>query len=94
MQVLKRRDLQTYREVNRLLDLIETEPSLGYELQGPWAGCMAVHCGRDRYRVIWIVLDPEEDYTGTTDWVVPITVVRVGPKTDSRGATIYERGRP
>jgi hypothetical protein len=55
---------------------------------------MAVHCGQDRYRVIWEVLDPEEDYTGIADEVVPIVILRVGPKTDSKGVSVYNQERP
>ena len=54
----------------------------------------AVHAARDRYRVIWEVLDPEKDYEGIADQVVPIVILRVGPKTDATGRTIYEGGRP
>jgi len=93
MRALKRRDPQTYREIDALFERIEQTPDLGYELHGEWGGCMAVHCGRDRYRVIWKVLDPEEDYTRVADLVVPVVVIAVGPKTDSRGRTIYERPR-
>jgi len=55
---------------------------------------MAVHCGQDRYRVIWEVLDPIEDYTGAADEVIPVVVLRIGPKTDAQNRTIYERDRP
>lgn len=91
MKALKRQDPKTWHEINdRLFPQIELTPDLGYELRGEWEGCQAVHCGRDRYRVIWEVLEPEEDYTGMADMVVPVAVIRVGPKTDSRGRTIYE----
>jgi hypothetical protein len=49
---------------------------------------------RDRCRVIWEIFDPEEDYEGLADEVVLVVILRVGPKTDSRGRTIYEAGRP
>lgn len=94
MNRLRRRDRKAWQEIERLLDVIERTPDLGYELRDEWEGCMAVHAARDRYRVIWEVLDPEEDYEGTTDEVVPIVVLRVGPKTDATGRTIYETERP
>jgi hypothetical protein len=94
MRALKRRDPKTHREIERLFDVIETTPDMGYELRDEWEGCMAVHCGRDRYRVIWEPLPPEEDYDGITDEIIPVVILRVGPKTDSAGRTIYEDGRP
>lgn len=91
MKALKRRDPQTWHEIGKLLDQIELSPDIGYELRGEWAGCLAAHCGRDKYRVIWEVLDSEDDYTDLADMVTPISVLKVGPKTDSRGRTIYEQ---
>jgi hypothetical protein len=68
---------------------------MGYPLEGEWEGCYAVHTGRDRYRVIWEILPAIEDYTGEPgDEVVPIVILRVGPKTDTQGRTIYGEPRP
>jgi len=55
---------------------------------------MAVHVGSDRYRVIWEMLDPTDDYTGAADEVIPVVILRIGPKTDAQGRTIYEFLRP
>jgi hypothetical protein len=70
--------------------MIEQTPDLGYPLRDNWDGCMAVHCGRDRYRIIWEVLEPEDDYSGEADEVTPVVVLRIGPKTDSRGRSVYD----
>lgn len=94
MQGIKRRDPKAYKAIDELFDQIELTPDLGYELRGEWEGCYAVHCARDRYRVIWEILEPVVDYSGETDFVVPVAILRVGPKTDSRGRTIYDEGRP
>jgi len=93
LKQLKRRDISTYNQVNKLLDTIEQTPDLGYPLRDEWEGCLAVHCGRDRYRVIWEILAPEEDYSGATDKVIPVAILRIGPKNDSHGRTIYDEGR-
>lgn len=94
MRLLKRRDPTTHKEVNGLFDVIERTPDFGYELRDEWAGCMAVHCGRDRYRVIWEQLEPVEDLEGIADEVIPVVILTVGPKTNTAGRTIYETGRP
>lgn len=63
----------------------------GHPLTGEWEGCNTVHVARDRYRVIWTELDPEAGYEGDDEIeIVPIVVLRVGPKTDARHRTIYE----
>jgi hypothetical protein len=78
-----------------LFDNLEKTPDLGYPLEDEWEGCFAVHIGNDRYRVIWEILPPVEDCEGDPgDEVVPIVILRVGPKTDERGHTIYESPRP
>ena len=87
---MKGRDNGIYREIIRLLDDIEINPDRGYALRGEWDGCRATHAGRDRYRVIWEELSPEVDYTGVADEVVPVVVLRVGPKTASDGRAIYD----
>jgi hypothetical protein len=54
-----------------------------------------VHAGADKYRVIWEIMPPIEDYERAPgDQVVPIAILRVGPKTDAQGRTIYEEPRP
>lgn len=74
---------------------METSPEIGKELRDEWEGCFAVHIAKDRYRVIWELLPPEPDDYGPVNEVVPVYVLAVGPKTDSRGRTIYEtRERP
>ena len=78
-----------------MFDQLEKTPDLGYPLRDEWEGCYAVHAGQDRYRVIWELLPPEEDYEGDPgDQVVPVVVLRVGPKMASDGRTIYESPRP
>jgi hypothetical protein len=94
MDQLQRRDRKAHREVEQLFDVLERAPDCGYELRPPWDGCLAAHVGRDRYRVIWELLDPQIDYAGATDEVVVVAILRVGPKTDASGRTIYERERP
>lgn len=91
---LKSRDPKAYREVELLLTNIEKTPDLGYPLLDEWEGCRAVHCGRDRYRIIWEILSPVEDYDKAGGEVVPIAIFRVGPKTDARGHAIYDDPRP
>lgn len=53
---LKRREPKVWAEIQKLFDAIEKTPDLGYPLEDEWDGCYAVHCGRDRYRVIWEVM--------------------------------------
>jgi hypothetical protein len=79
-----------------LFDQLEKSPDLGYPLSGEWQGCYAVNIGQDRYRVIWEVMEPMEDYESDPgDEVIPVVILRVGPKTDARtGRTIYESPRP
>jgi hypothetical protein len=77
-----------------LFDNLERTPDLGYPLEEEWEGCFAVHVGRDRYRVIWEIMPPVEDYENLADEVVPIVILRVGPKTDEHGHTIYDSPRP
>lgn len=69
---------------------------MGYELRedSPRAGCWSVHCGNDRYRIVWEILPPEEDYEGLADSIRPVVVLMVGPKTDASGRSIYDRPRP
>ena len=54
---------------------------------------MAVHVGRDKYRVIWQIGDAGHDYEGVADEVVPVYILRIGPKTDG-SMTIYDGDRP
>lgn len=84
--------------VEQLFNTMEgsTAPDFGYELRegSEWEDCFACHIGSDRYRVIWELLPAEEDFENAADEVVPILILRVGPKTDEFGRTIYEDGRP
>lgn len=90
LKSLYRRERKAWQEINAFLDKLEGMPEVGYELTGEWEGCFAVHIARDRYRIIWELLPPEEDYSGEADEVIPIVILTVGPKTDSSGRTIYE----
>jgi hypothetical protein len=73
-----------------------TSPDFGHALRAgtEWEGCYAAHVGRDRYRVIWELLDPEPDPDQIAEQLISVLIIRVGPKTDSSGHTIYEQGRP
>jgi hypothetical protein len=65
----------------------------GYELRDPWPpGCFAVHCGDDKYRLIWKVYPEEDDYSRPEgSKVIPIVVLRLGPKTSySEGTLLYD----
>ena len=74
-----------------MTDVLRDNPSIGYELADEWAGYRAVHIGNDRYRVIWRIDPPEEDYTRAEGCqVVPVVVVRIGPKTNMMGKSIYD----
>lgn len=54
-----------------------------------------MHFGNDRYRLIWEILPAEEDYAGKSDdRIIPVVVLRVGPKKDARERTIYQKPRP
>ena len=73
--------------------MLERLPELGYPLRGEWAG--AVRCTAAMIDTAsWRILEPIEDYEGQTDLVVPVAILRIGPKTDRRGRTIYERAAP
>jgi len=95
MARLKRRAPKLHKQVEHLFRALEKTPDLGYPLEGEWEGCFAVHVGDDRYRVIWEIQPPIDDYTGRAgDQVTPVVVLRVGPKTDGQHRTIYEQPRP
>jgi hypothetical protein len=95
LAVLKRRASKVYKEARKLFRVLEKTPDLGYPLEDEWEGCFAVHVGSDRYRVIWEILPPVDDYAGASgDQVIPVVVLRVGPKTDEYKRTIYEQPRP
>lgn len=95
---LKKQDPKTHKEIQGpggLFDQLEKTPDLGYPLEDDWEGCFAVHVGRDRYRVIWEMLPAVEDYEGDPeDEVIAVAILRVGPKTDEYGHTIYQSPRP
>jgi hypothetical protein len=68
---------------------------LGVPLHGQLEGCRRVHVCDDRYRVIWRDLPDIEDYEGgADDMVVPVQILRVGPKVLLSGGTIYEQPDP
>lgn len=98
LKALKARDPKTWRQIEGsggLFDQLEKSPDFGYALDGEWEGCYAVHVGRDRYRVIWEPMEPIEDYAGDPgDELIVVAILRVGPKTDPWGHTIYEAPRP
>lgn len=93
MERIKRRDRRAYGEIQKFFrDDLASRTDLGYPLRGELAGHRAVHVCNDRYRIIWRELPEIEDYTGAEDdRVVPVEVVRVGPKTPIGGGTIYEQ---
>jgi len=68
---------------------------LGVPLHSEWEGCRRAHVCNDRYRVIWKELPEIEDYEGGEgDTVVPVQVLRVGPKVLLGGGTIYQQPNP
>ena len=63
-------------------------------MHGEWEGCRRAHVCDDRFRVIWRDLPEIDDYEGSEgDTVVPVKVLRVGPKVQV-GGTIYEQPLP
>jgi mRNA-degrading endonuclease RelE of RelBE toxin-antitoxin system len=94
---IKRSNIGAYRAIDTYIyEVVEKRPlAAGTPLRDEWTGCRSGHAGRDRYRVIWEVLDPEDDYEGQEgDQVVPVVILRVGPKIDALGHSIYEQDRP
>ena len=88
---IRRRDRKAHGEIQKFFRELEKSEALGYPLHGEWEGCRAAHVVDDRYRVIWREGPEIEDYSGAEDdTVVPVQVLRVGPKAPTRGTTIYE----
>jgi len=92
---IKSRDRKRYGEIQRFLRELEGHADLGIPLRGEWEGCRRAHVCDDRYRVIWRELPEVEDYEGASgDTVIPVQVLRIGPKVMLAG-TIYEQpGHP
>lgn len=93
---MKARDKKIYGEVQKFLrDHLAKRAELGVPLHGEWEGCRRAHVCDDRYRVIWIEQAEIEDYEGGEgDTVVPVLVLRVGPKVLLGGGTIYQQPNP
>lgn len=94
MARIKSRDRKRYGEIQKFLKELERSANLGVPIHGEWEGCRRAHVCDDNYRVIWRELPEIEDFEGTDDdVVVPVQVLRVGPKMMLAG-TIYEQPRP
>jgi hypothetical protein len=92
MDRIKRRDRKAYSEIGKFFRELEKTEGLGYPLRGELAGYRAAHVYSDRYRVIWRELPEIENYAGAEDdKVVPVEVLRVGPKKTAGEGTIYEQ---
>jgi mRNA-degrading endonuclease RelE of RelBE toxin-antitoxin system len=59
-------------------------PPQADELREPYDGCLGIHIGRDKYRIIWEV-DSE---------IHTVVILRVGPKKRRGGGTIFDEPRP
>lgn len=81
---LRRREKLVYKDAYALISALAVDPFVGYELRDEWEGARSLHFGRDQYRLIWQVNAQESE----------VIVLRVGRKTNSRGATIYDEPRP
>jgi hypothetical protein len=78
---IKSQDRKIYGEIQNFLRELEKRADLGVSLHGDWEGCRRAHVCDDRYRVIWRDLPEIEDYEGAAgDMVIPVQVLRVGPK--------------
>ena len=95
MDGIKRQDRKAHSEIQKFFRKLEKTSGLGIEMRGEWEGCRRAHIYDDRYRVIWQDLPETEDHAGGVgDTVVPVVVLRVGPKLLPGGQTIYELPRP
>jgi hypothetical protein len=95
MDRIKRQDRKAHREIQKFFRELEKPSGVGIEMRGEWEGCRRAHVCEDRYRVIWRDLPETEDYAGDADdTVVPVIVLRVGPKLLPSGETIYQQPRP
>jgi hypothetical protein len=95
MARIRRQDRKAHGEIQKFFRELEKTRDLGIEMHGEWEGCRRAHVCDDRYRVIWRDLPETEDYAGDADdTVVPVVVLRVGPKVLPSGETIYQQPRP
>lgn len=62
---------------------VKTDPMIGTELSGRWAGARSEHFANDKYRLVW---EPDDE-------AETVTILLVGPKKERQG-TIYDRPRP
>ena len=92
MDRIKRQDRKAHREIQKFFRELEKASGLGIEMRGEWEGCRRAHVCEDRYRVIW--RDLPETAGDAADTVVPVIVLRVGPKLLPSGETIYQQPRP
>jgi hypothetical protein len=96
MERIKRKDRKAYGEIQKFFmeQLVKTG-DLGIEMRGEWQGCRRAHICADRYRIVWRDLPEIEDYEGgPDDKIVPVEVLRVGPKVLPSGETIYQQPNP
>jgi hypothetical protein len=93
---IQRRDRKAYGEIQKFFrDQLERTGDLGVEMRGEWQGCRRAHVCGDRYRVIWRELPEIDDYAGDPDdKIIPVQVLRAGPKTLPSGETIYQQPNP
>ena len=96
MDRIKSQNRRIYGQIQDFLrDELAKRSDLGVPMRGQWEGCRRAHVCDDRYRVIWRDLPEIEDYEGTEgDLVVPVQILRVGPKAQLTGGTIYEQPSP
>lgn len=86
MDRIKSQNRKIYGQIQNFLRELENRSDLGVPLHGEWEGCRRAHICDDRYRVIWRDLPEIEDYEGAKgDVVVPVQVLRVGPKVQLLG---------
>ena len=95
MDRIKSQDRKRYGEIQKFLsEQLAKRADVGVPLHGEWEGCRRAHVCDDLFRVIWRDLPEIEDYEGKPDnTVVPVQVLRVGPKVQLEG-TIYEQPNP
>jgi hypothetical protein len=96
MADIQRRDRKAYGEIQKFFrDQLERTGDLGVKMRGEWEGCRRAHVYGDRYRIIWRELPETEDYAGgPDDKIIPVQVLRAGPKTLPSGETIYQQPNP
>jgi hypothetical protein len=92
---IKSQNRKIYGQIQNFLRELQNRSDLGVPLRGEWEGCRRAHVCDDRYRVIWRDLPEIDDYEGAEgDVVIPVQVLRVGPKVQLSGDTIYEQPSP